>query len=495
MSLRASLLRQLDNPYLSRNQRAELGCDVARQLEDIGDYEGAREAIGEFWRGVGERPQVEGLNRSAAAEVLLRAGTLTGWLGNCTQANEAQEKAKNLITEAARIFESLSSQKKVLEAQVELAFCYWRQGEYDEARIILTEVIEQLTTDSALKARAVVRLTIVEGSANRFSDALRILTEYAPLFEKITNHTIKGNYHNNLAVFLRNLGASENREDYLDRAFVEYEAASYHFEQAGHMPFYALVENNLGFILYKAGKYAESHTHLDRARRIFNSLKDRGSVAQVDDTRARVLLAEGRNEDAEKLARAAVRTLESGGRQSVLAEALTTHGAALARLGMHEHARQALFRAMEVAYQAGASNHAGEAALTLIEDLGEQLSADELQSVYGRAAGWLETSQNLPTLRRLCRAARRVVSVRWRQRDLEAGRAGTLRESILAYEKTLIRQALQRTEGGVTQAARLLGLSHQALIAIIEKRHRDLMTERKPKVRRGRSIIKPKRRD
>ena len=248
MSLRASLLRQLDNPYLSRNQRAELGCDVARQLEEVGDYEGAREAIGEFWQGVGMRPQVAGLSDSAAAEVLLRAGTLTGWLGNSTQSNGAQETAKNLITEAARIFGSLSSQKKVLEAQTELACCYWRQGEYDEARVILTEVIEQLQTDTALKARAVLRLALVEGSANHHSDAFRILTEYAPLFERITNHTIKGSYHNELAIVLRNLGTSESREDYLDRAFVEYEAAAYHFEQAGHIPYCASVENNLGFI-------------------------------------------------------------------------------------------------------------------------------------------------------------------------------------------------------------------------------------------------------
>ena len=236
MDLRASLLRQLDNPYLSRNQRAELGCDLARRLEDVGDYEGAREAIGEFWRAVGERPRTAGLNESAAAEVLLRAGTLTGWLGDSTLANGAQEQAKNLITEAARIFASLSSQKKVLEAQVELAHCYWRQGEYDEARIILTEVIEQLTTDSALKARAVVRLTIVEGSANHYSDALRILTEYAPLFEKITNHTIKGNYHNNLGLMFKNLAAFERREDYLDRAVVEYEAFVLAFKVGGEVP-------------------------------------------------------------------------------------------------------------------------------------------------------------------------------------------------------------------------------------------------------------------
>lgn len=149
--------------------------------------------------------------------------------------------------------------------------------------------------------------------------------------------------------------------------------------------YYAHVENNLGHILYKAGKYADARTHLDRARRIFSSLKDRGSATQVSDTQARVLLAEGRNEDAEKIARAAVRTLESGSRQSLLAEALTTHGAALARLGMREHTRQSLLRAMEVAYQAGALSNAGEAALTLLEELGEHLAADELQSVYGRA--------------------------------------------------------------------------------------------------------------
>jgi tetratricopeptide (TPR) repeat protein len=289
---------------------------------------------------------------------------------------------------------------------------------------------------------------------------------------------------------LRNLGAAENREDYLDRAFVEYEAAAYHFEQAGHMSYCAHVENNLGFILYKAGKYAEAHTHLDRARRIFSSLKDRGSAAQVNDTRARVLLAEGRNEDAEKVARASVRALESGGRQSVLAEALTTHGAALARLGMHEHAQQAFYRAMDVAYQAGALNDAGGAALTLIEELGEHLPSDELQSLFGRALAWLETSQHLQTLQRLCRAGRRALAVRWKQGDLESGRTGTLRESVQQHEKKLIRQALQRTDGSVTQAARLLGLSHQSLIAIIERRHRDLLTERKPKMRRKNNIIK-----
>lgn len=56
MTRRASLLRQLENSLLSRNQKAELGCQIAKQLEDVGDYEGASVALDYFWRGMGERP-------------------------------------------------------------------------------------------------------------------------------------------------------------------------------------------------------------------------------------------------------------------------------------------------------------------------------------------------------------------------------------------------------------------------------------------------------
>jgi hypothetical protein len=61
--------------------------------------------------------------------------------------------------------------------------------------------------------------------------------------------------------------------------------------------------------------------------------------------------------------------LEQGGRQSLLAEALTTQATALARLGHHEQASLAFHRAIEVAYQSGALNDAGLAALALLEEL------------------------------------------------------------------------------------------------------------------------------
>ena len=490
MTLLTSLMRQLDNPNLTDNQRAEIRCDAARKLEDKGEYEAARESLGELW----DRSRLDVLDRSTAAEVLLRVGVITGWLGSNSQVNNAQEEAKNLISESLAIFESLPYPKKVLEAQTELGFCYWREGAYSEARIILNGVLEQLETDSELKAKATLRSAIVERSALRYSDALCILTHAALLFDKLTNHTIRGDYHNELGLIFKNLAASERREDYIDKSFVEYTAASVHFEQAGHIPYCALVENNLGFLYFKAGKFSEAHEHLERARRLFSSLKDRGSVAQVDDTRARALIAQGRNEEAERVALGAVRALEKGGRQSLLAEAITTHGTALARLGQNDYARLTLFRAVEVAHLSGAINDAGLAALTIIEELSEHLKPEELRSTYQRAYHWLVTSQHLQTLQRLLHASSHLLDAdrqpTTRHIGIEA--KGALKETIRYYEGQLIRQALKKAKGSVTHAARLLGLQHQALIYLIEHRHKDLLSQRTPKLKRRRSIIKRK---
>jgi predicted ATPase len=51
MNSTKELLRQLAEATLSLNQRAQLHCELASQLEDEGDYEAAREAMSELWPG------------------------------------------------------------------------------------------------------------------------------------------------------------------------------------------------------------------------------------------------------------------------------------------------------------------------------------------------------------------------------------------------------------------------------------------------------------
>jgi transcriptional regulator with GAF, ATPase, and Fis domain len=410
MNLAAQLLRQIDDPALSRAERARLRCQLAKELEEAGNYEAARGALGDLWQQVGERPKIADLDLRTSAEVLLRAGTLSGWIGSSKQIEGAQEIAKNLISESITIFESLDETAKAVEGQSELAYCYWREGAFDEARVMLSAALLRIADgDSDIKSVALLRSAIVELSATRYHDALSILTEAAPLFEASNSHGIKGRFHVNLAIVLKNLSTSEQRNDYADRALIEFAAASYHFEQAGHIRYQARTENNLGFLLFMTSRFTEAYEHLDRARRLFVSLKDSGSVAQVDETRARALLAEGRNADAERIVRSAVRTLEKGDEQALLAEALTTHGKALARLGHYNQSRLTLRRAIEVANHVGNIEGAGLAALTIIEELSGRLTHDEIRTIYRQADHLLANSQHPETLVRLRLCARRMV--------------------------------------------------------------------------------------
>ena len=71
-----------------------LRSQVAADLIHKGQYEAAREVLGDLWRGVGERPNVEKLGDRAAAEVLLQAGVLSGWIGASKQVEGAQEASR-----------------------------------------------------------------------------------------------------------------------------------------------------------------------------------------------------------------------------------------------------------------------------------------------------------------------------------------------------------------------------------------------------------------
>lgn len=117
------------------------------------------------------------------------------------------------------------------------------------------------------------------------------------------------------------------------------------------------------------------------------------------------MLSEGRLVEAERLVGAAVGVLQSGGEQSLLAEALVTQGTARARLGHLDAARSILERAIEAAEQAGDLEGAGGAALTLVEELGQQLSGEDLCAIIERAKTQLENTRNMRTLRRLAASA------------------------------------------------------------------------------------------
>ena len=239
----------------------------------------------------------------------------------------------------------------------------------------------------------------------------------------------------------RIFGSQKRQSEYLDRALVEYAAASYHFEEAGHRCYRANVEINLGFLYYKISRCKEAHEHLDKARRVHASLKDKIAIAEVDETRACVFLKERRYVEAERAASSSVRALEKAQRQLKLAEALITHGRALARLGNYGASLSSFRRAIAFAEDSGNLNRAADAAFAAFQEIGDHLAASE---EYGLASG------------------------------------RTFTEAKQSLEHEYIERALDAAQGSITYAARALGMSHQTLSYMLYTRHRDLLKKRKP---------------
>ena len=220
-------------------------------------------------------------------------------------------------------------------------------------------------------------------------------------------------------------------------------------------------------------------------------VKDKVRVAQVDDTRAQVFIAEGNYKQAESTARSAARSFERAGRQCLLAETLINQGIALARLHEAEHAQFIFQNAIEIAHQAGALNRAGLAALTMLEEI-DMLPPDVQSVAYENAKEWLASSESPDIKPRLKAAGKKIDGKRRSKpaiaeiREVLFNKRYDLEDEVLKFERGLISQTLARVNGKVTHAAELLGVGYQKLAYIIETKHPDLLKKRTPVRRRPR---------
>ena len=133
------------------------------------------------------------------------------------------------------------------------------------------------------------------------------------MFANVRHPAVKGSYHNELAMTFEEIAVADRRPDYFQCALTEYKAAERQFKLAKNHIYRASVKNNKAVVLSKLGQFKEAHKHLDQAREITVRLKDRTRTAQIDSTRAELLIAEGKFKGAEAVARRALRGhLKSG---------------------------------------------------------------------------------------------------------------------------------------------------------------------------------------
>ncbi len=413
----ANSVQPVENSELSVSDRVLTGCNLAQEKLELGDYDGACAALNPWWN-IGEWPKQLGLTQLAAAELLLTAGTLSGWVASTRQVEGGQNCAERLLSGAVVMFDHLGEAARSGEARAELGYCYYRQGLFDLARNELRSSLNDLTDrEIELQGIVLVRLASLERHASRLHDALKLLNDADRIANYLSPWT-KGRFHLEFATTLKNLGIAENQSQFFDRALDHYRSAFSHFQQIGNQRYTAIVENNHGYLLSALRRYDEAQLHLERARKLFEELGDQVRRAQVDETLAQLYLASERFDLAQRAVSRAVEAMEITGEQALLAEALTTQGLVLCKLGRRHEAKPILHRARRVAERCGDYEGAGRALLIVIEEMCDQLGEDERQEIGAQASQLLANSQQSVTTERLEKCLDRIAAAHAEHEEL-----------------------------------------------------------------------------
>src|SRR5688500_5049346 len=89
---------------LTRSEQVLACCAIAREKLEAGDYDAGCAAL-EPWWSLGQWPCQSGLSDSAAAELLLTAGTLSGWVASSQRIPGGRKPAEALLNGSIALFE------------------------------------------------------------------------------------------------------------------------------------------------------------------------------------------------------------------------------------------------------------------------------------------------------------------------------------------------------------------------------------------------------
>ncbi|HEU4710695.1 MAG TPA: ATP-binding protein [Pyrinomonadaceae bacterium] len=416
----------------NQSEQARACCAVAREKLEEGDYDAGCAALEDWWS-LGDWPHCADLDNDAVAELLLVAGTLSGWVASTKTVFGGRKPAEALLSASIAISEQIGALAKAAEGRIELACCYYHQGVFDLARITLTRALKDLpNTEQELKGIALIRLAVVERLSGNLREALQLLTDATPLIEH-SDDWPKGRYHLEFANTLKDLGIAEEQNLYFERAFDHYQQALSSFKRVGNHRYTAIVENNYGYLLSSVRRFEDACLHLDRARHLFEMLNDHVRRAQVDETLAQLHLACGKYGQAELLINLAIETLEHSGEDAFLAEALTTRGSVLCHLDQMHEAKHSFERAQRVAERCADYETAGRALLILIEEMCDQLPDDERREIGAQANQLLANSQQQATRERLRKCLEKIAEahtqhVAQREQEIHAQKMAALGE-------------------------------------------------------------------
>jgi tetratricopeptide (TPR) repeat protein len=288
------------------------------KLERTGRYEDALAHFGDGWEQENYRPSTEGLELQASAEVMLRFGALIGFQGFRRDVTGAQERSKDLLTAAREMFVELECSEKIAECENYIALAYWRKGEHVEAATwVESALAHPLPENSDPRLYSILTRSLILLSEKRDHENIDLCLDVEDRFRRFADPFLNGSLCANLGVSYRNLRKGSDAMKYftLARAF---------HERSGHKTYLAIVENNLALLHNAEGRFAAAHESADSAIRLYRLVKDKVREASSLDSKAQILLTEGRLHDAIDAAERSIKALRKNEGSAYLAESIFT---------------------------------------------------------------------------------------------------------------------------------------------------------------------------
>ena len=328
------------------------------RFERCGRYSDALAQLEGVWEDINALPNIEGLDAFEAAEMILRCGSLIGFDGHNKQISNAQEISKNLLTEARHRFVELNNVEKIAECENYLALAYWRTGESVEAETWLEQsLLRNISSSNNVRLYSKIIKCLILLSNKKYEEIILNLQNEENSFLSCSDNVLKGDFYNQYALALQELGQTSEALKYLELAGV------YH-RKSGHQIYLGAVENNLAQLYKIERRFAKAHEAIDRATKIFRKIKDRTREGFSLDTKAQIYFAEGRFNEALITIEAAIAIMLTSENLAYLVETYLTKTKILIYLDDISAATLCLFEAVQLAK----ANISEEAANNLVKE-------------------------------------------------------------------------------------------------------------------------------
>lgn len=300
------------------HRQTKISFENLVKLERCGLYEKALAELKDVWRDTNEPPDTATFAPLEAAEIILRCGSLIGFHGHNKQIHDAQEKSKNLLTEARQRFLDFNNIEKIAECENYLALAYWRTGEFNESATFVAEALSHpLSNACGTRLYSHLIKKIISNVTGEYATTVTDAETLENDFRRFGDDFLNGSFCVNVGIALGSLGRTAE-------ALKKFELARYYHQKSRHQIYLGTVENNLAQ-LYKAEKrFAEAHEAADNATRIFKRVKDRTREGFSLDTKAQVYFAEGKYAEALKVIEKAIEILIKSENSAYLSETYLT---------------------------------------------------------------------------------------------------------------------------------------------------------------------------